>query len=52
MSAKRREIYARVSASSINFRKILSEIETAIERLEVLGYEVKKELEKCVAIGV
>lgn len=48
----RREIYARVPASSIKFREVLREIDRAIERLEVLEFEIKKEFERCAMIGV
>jgi hypothetical protein len=50
LSANKR-ITPKMPVNSINFREILREVETAIERLEVLEYEVKKELESCAMVG-
>jgi len=47
-----KRITAKMPTNFIKFREILREVETAIERLEVLEYEVKKELESCAMIGV
>lgn len=51
MSANKR-ITAKMPAGSTEFREILREVETAIERLEVLEYEIKKEIGKCAMIDV
>jgi hypothetical protein len=41
-----------VPASSIKLKEILREIESAIKQLEVLEYEVKREIKRCAMIGV